>query len=182
MVERTVHVPSWALSVTEQDREARRGAAIAVGIDRHDPKAAPPSRRPRCPLLKRKRRIVADRIRRFRKSRGNSSVELDTKGQWRIGDTINADWKSRKSAGGAAWSDRAWPQHSRARPWSCLHLDSRPSVAHSHARLFVRLDRLLLMPRPPERLRAGFFIGHLWDTGQQLRAKSLMLLPGFGAA
>jgi hypothetical protein len=38
MVERTVHVPSWAVSVAEQDRDARRGAAIAVEIDRRKPR------------------------------------------------------------------------------------------------------------------------------------------------
>jgi hypothetical protein len=41
MVERTVHVPSWAISVAEQDREARRGAAIAVEIDRRRPSHVP---------------------------------------------------------------------------------------------------------------------------------------------
>jgi hypothetical protein len=41
MVERTVHVPSWALSVAEQDREARRGAAIAVAIGRRRPSHVP---------------------------------------------------------------------------------------------------------------------------------------------
>jgi hypothetical protein len=44
MVERTVPVPSWALSVAEQDREARRGAAIAVEIDRHLPRPKVPRR------------------------------------------------------------------------------------------------------------------------------------------
>jgi hypothetical protein len=38
MVERTVHVPPWAISVAEQDRDARRGAAIAVASDRHSPR------------------------------------------------------------------------------------------------------------------------------------------------
>jgi hypothetical protein len=35
MQERTVLVPSWAATVAEQDRDARRGAAIAVEIARH---------------------------------------------------------------------------------------------------------------------------------------------------
>jgi len=42
MIERTVRVPPWALSVAEQDREARRGAAIAAEIDRHMPRPKVP--------------------------------------------------------------------------------------------------------------------------------------------
>jgi hypothetical protein len=38
MVERTVHVPSWAASVAEQDQAARRGAAVVAEIDRHAPR------------------------------------------------------------------------------------------------------------------------------------------------
>jgi hypothetical protein len=42
MMERTVLVPDWALSITEQDREARRGAAVAVAMDRHAPRPKAP--------------------------------------------------------------------------------------------------------------------------------------------
>jgi hypothetical protein len=38
MVERTVLVPPWALSVVEQDREARNGLAVVAEIDRHKPR------------------------------------------------------------------------------------------------------------------------------------------------
>jgi hypothetical protein len=38
MQERTVLVPSWAATVAEQDREARRGAAVVAEIDRHMPR------------------------------------------------------------------------------------------------------------------------------------------------
>jgi hypothetical protein len=50
MVERTVHVPAWALSVAEQDREARRGAAIAVAIGRRRPSHVP-GQKPLCGAL-----------------------------------------------------------------------------------------------------------------------------------
>jgi hypothetical protein len=44
MVERTVLVPSWALSVAEQDREALRGARIAVAAEPHRPPHIPGQR------------------------------------------------------------------------------------------------------------------------------------------
>jgi hypothetical protein len=47
MAERTVCVPDWAVSVSEQDRDARRGAAIAVAIDRRRPSHVP-GQKPLC--------------------------------------------------------------------------------------------------------------------------------------
>jgi hypothetical protein len=41
MAERTVHVPPWAATVAEQDRDARRGAAVVAEIDRHMPRPRP---------------------------------------------------------------------------------------------------------------------------------------------
>jgi hypothetical protein len=38
MQERTVLVPSWAVTVAEADRDARRGAAVVAEIDRHMPR------------------------------------------------------------------------------------------------------------------------------------------------
>jgi hypothetical protein len=38
MIERTVLVPDWCISIAEQDRDARRGAAIVADIDRHMPR------------------------------------------------------------------------------------------------------------------------------------------------
>jgi hypothetical protein len=48
MIERTVHVPSWAISIADQDREARHGAAVVADIDKHrsrPKKHTKPSRR-----------------------------------------------------------------------------------------------------------------------------------------
>jgi hypothetical protein len=38
MIARTVLVPSWCISIAEQDRDARRGAAVVAEIDKHRPK------------------------------------------------------------------------------------------------------------------------------------------------
>jgi hypothetical protein len=44
MLCRCVLVPSWAISVAEQDRDARAGAAIAVDIERRRPSHVPGQR------------------------------------------------------------------------------------------------------------------------------------------
>jgi hypothetical protein len=38
LLERTVLVPSWCISVAEAEADARRGAAVACEIDRHMPR------------------------------------------------------------------------------------------------------------------------------------------------